>query len=154
MNAKRYRMWLLGILIAYTLLLLWRMLFYAYSDYIRQAEEVYRYSLIPFDTIQRYIVYGSSLDIRIVIYNLLGNIAVFVPIGYLIKAVMHKTKHSALLLSFAYIITLEFVQLITKRGVFDVDDIILNFLGCLIGSIAFMLCNEYLVTAVKNKFSK
>ncbi len=66
--------------------------------------------------------------------NFLGNIALFIPVGVLIPVVMDwkqlwKTATAGLCFS-AFI---EIIQLITSRGYFDPDDIILNISGTVIG---------------------
>ena len=38
---------------------------------------------------------------------------------------------------------LGFLQLITKMGCFDVDDLMLNTLGAMIGCGAFLICNKF-----------
>lgn len=66
---------------------------------------------------------------KIVFYNLIGNIILFIPLGFFNKN--HSLKY--LFIAFIIIILIEFLQYITKRGVFDIIDIVLNIIGVLIG---------------------
>ena len=60
------------------------------------------------------------------------NIIFFIPLGYLIyeKNIIYK---NFFIIPFIGIILIEFIQLISKRGIFDICDIILNILGISIG---------------------
>ena len=76
-----------------------------------------------------------ELDYR---YNL-------VPFGFIVP-VMHKKMESfwkVSLLGFMFSLCVETIQLITKVGCFDVDDLILNTLGAMIGCGAFLICNKF-----------
>jgi len=73
---------------------------------------------------------GTRLDQWI---NLLGNVAVFVPFGLLIPLVF-RVRWLSFIVGFAsWILILELLQLITRRGTADIDDIILNTIGACIG---------------------
>lgn len=66
--------------------------------------------------------------------NFLGNIAMFVPVGVLLPLVTMKQKWFwSVGLGFCFSLLIEITQLITARGCFDPDDIILNSLGTAIG---------------------
>lgn len=88
-------------------------------------------NLIPFSTI-----FGSdSFSV-----TLLENIILFIPFGILLPAVWNYFGNSirtavAGLISSTLI---ESTQLITSRGYFDIDDIILNTLGALTGYLLFV----------------
>ncbi len=134
-------------LILYLSFLLWRMLFFAYGDYVRGVEESYRFNLIPLKTITVYVLSNGAMGFNELVYNLLGNIVVFIPIGFMIKAAFRELiLKKALLAFFAIILMLETLQLISKRGVFDVDDLILNLVGCTIGYFLF-----YIIKAIRNE---
>jgi glycopeptide antibiotics resistance protein len=73
--------------------------------------------------------------------NLLGNLLGFIPFGLLLPLVipffrnLFKTLLAGFLLSLGY----ETIQLVFDLGIFDVDDLILNTAGALIGFIIFTL---------------
>ena len=47
------------------------------------------------------------------------------------------------LLGFSLSLFVECAQLVWKVGCFDVDDLILNTLGAMIGCGAFLICNKF-----------
>ena len=66
--------------------------------------------------------------------NFLGNIVLFVPIGFLVPAVtgcekMWKTVSAGI----GFSIIIETIQFITSRGCFDLDDVMLNSFGTVVG---------------------
>lgn len=69
---------------------------------------------------------------RTVFLNLFGNIALFVPLGIILKQFSLKPLILGVL-SLGLIITIELLQYITQKGIFDVLDIVLNILGITIG---------------------
>lgn len=90
-------------------------------------------NFIPMKTIFYYLF--ESDNIIISIKNILGNIIVFMPFGFLLPIATDKINKlksiviSSLLLSLIF----ETIQLLTGLGEFDVDDILLNILGAVIG---------------------
>lgn len=95
----------------------------------------YRYNLVPFQEIIRFIKYHAYIDFFSVVINLLGNVLAFMPFGALIRWVVdRKIKwFQATGYTFLFSLCVELLQLVAKVGVFDVDDLILNTLGGLIG---------------------
>ncbi len=102
------------------------------------------YNLVPFTEIFRY-KFGSSLFI----YNVGGNILAFVIFGLIVSSyIKPKTCLAPFLTSLVVSITVEFVQLNIGRS-FDVDDIILNVLGGIIGYLLYIG-----LTAIHNHLPK
>lgn len=81
----------------------------------------------------------KSNDIWLIISNIVVNILVPIPlpIAIYVFGIKHKVKN--LLFSVFIFIILEFVQLLTGRGIFDIDDIILTSIGVLIGVVILFL---------------
>lgn len=71
---------------------------------------------------------------KTVFINILGNIFLFMPFGIILKKLNVKFLKS-LLLSIIIIVFVESLQYISKRGVFDIGDIILNIVGIIIGYV-------------------
>ena len=66
--------------------------------------------------------------------NFLGNIILFVPFGALLPAVTGwKKVWKAVVTGISFSLFIEIIQLITSRGCFDFDDVLLNGLGTVIG---------------------
>ena len=90
-------------------------------------------NLVPFAEIIRY-EFGSKLFY----YNVIGNIILFMPFGYCIADyVKSKNIFPALIISAIVSTTVEFIQLKIGRS-FDIDDIILNVLGGIIGYLLYI----------------
>lgn len=65
---------------------------------------------------------------------LVGNICMYIPIGIYIEYRFFNKKSTLKIgLFLIYIFLIELIQNIFKKGVFDIDDIILNLIGFLIG---------------------
>lgn len=101
----------------------------------------YRYSLTPFKEIKRFILYWNDIGFFPASVNLIGNIVAFMPFGALIRWVLNRRVrwYEATLYTFLFSLIVEIVQLITRVGVFDVDDIILNTIGGLIGFVVYYI---------------
>ena len=90
-------------------------------------------NLIPFTEITRYEL-GSDLFI----YNVIGNILVFLPFGYFVSSYIKATRVSHILLvTLITSFTIEFVQHYIGRS-FDIDDILLNVVGAIIGFLLYI----------------
>lgn len=101
----------------------------------------YRYNLVPFREIVRFIKYWEYIDFFSVVVNLLGNVVAFMPFGALIRWVVDRKIRwfQAVGYTFLFSLCVELLQLVAKVGVFDVDDLILNTLGGLLGFIVYYL---------------
>ncbi|MCM1053395.1 MAG: VanZ family protein [Ruminococcus sp.] len=94
------------------------------------------YNLVPFKEMLRYPIGSNSFYI-----NVIGNIVLFVPFGYFISTyIKPKRILPILIVSVISSSTVEFVQLCIGRS-FDVDDIILNALGAIIGFLIYVSLN-------------
>lgn len=100
----------------------------------------YRYNLELFKEIKRFVNYREELGSFVVFTNLLGNILIFVPYGFFVAmASRYRGFWKTFFLSFALCFGVEVFQLVTRVGSFDVDDILLNTLGGVIGYIVFVI---------------
>ncbi len=104
-------------------------------------------NLTPFTEIFRYDI-GSKLFIK----NVLGNILLFIPYGFFTSYYLKLEKtYGVLGLSFLISITIETTQLLIGR-VFDIDDIILNLIGGMLGFSIYHIIikiQSYLPTLLK-----
>ena len=99
----------------------------------------FRYNLVPFQEIIRFVKYRDYIDFFSVIVNLFGNVVAFMPFGALIRWVINRKVrwYQAVLYTFLFSLCVELLQLVAKVGVFDVDDLILNTLGGMIGFLVY-----------------
>ena len=116
----------------------------------RTSQDGYVYNLTPLKEIKRFMKYICDNDAlgSVARLNIFGNIIAFIPFGiYLPYTSESKLGFiSTFLYTFSLSLTIELVQLITKVGSCDVDDIILNTLGGVIGYILW-----YIYTKLRKK---
>ena len=90
-------------------------------------------NFIPFKEITRY-----SIGSRAFFYNIIGNIVLFIPFGYFVSDYLKAKKtHQILIPSIIISLTAELIQYKIGRA-FDVDDIILNVLGAILGFMCYI----------------
>jgi glycopeptide antibiotics resistance protein len=84
---------------------------------------------------------GYSANIRAFAFgNVVGNIVIFIPLGtYLALIIKHKRVTINLLFIFIVSLLVEIIQGVLGIGASDIDDIILNCLGGLIGIVGYKL---------------
>ena len=76
--------------------------------------------------------------------NLAGNVVMFVPLGALLPAANGKLRKffRTFFACAGLIVAVEVLQLFTLRGSCDVDDLILNMIGVVLGYILWKLCRK------------
>ncbi|MFL0245612.1 VanZ family protein [Candidatus Clostridium stratigraminis] len=95
-------------------------------------------NIIPFHSIKEYIFSSSSTIKRFAFSNLVGNILIFIPLGiYLPLLKKDKRVITNLLLIFIVSLFVEIIQGLLGVGASDIDDIILNCLGGLVGILGY-----------------
>lgn len=82
----------------------------------------------PFAFLREYIVYKKPLGFS----NIVGNMLMFVPLGFFL-AIKKATVNKAFFQMFVITLMIETMQFILKRGISDIDDVILNMTGGMIG---------------------
>lgn len=94
-------------------------------------------NFIPFITIHNYLRLFFSLNVAKI--NILANIFAFFPLGFLVPLTFENFNKTAKILILAFFISLfyETVQLVFGIGTFDIDDLILNIFGSILGFFAF-----------------
>lgn len=134
-----------GILfLIYVLLLMYCLFFSESYGRVVDAERTYRYNLVPFVEIRRFWNYRRELGCAAMFSNVFGNVLGFIPYGFILPVILGNMRNGFLITTSGFAISLlvETIQLITKVGCFDVDDLILNTLGALVGYLLFWICNQ------------
>ena len=90
-------------------------------------------NFVPFKTISSYVFHTSNQNI--VIKNVMGNIILFIPFGFLLPVIAGRKPNFVQLITFSFLLSLflELIQLFSRIGSFDVDDLLLNTLGAILG---------------------
>ena len=95
-------------------------------------------NFVPFKTILWYLLGRNGLLIGGI--NIVGNIVLLVPVGLLLPFVIRDlTWKKSLAIATASGLALEILQAAFRVGIFDIDDVILNGLGVMIGYWVFAL---------------
>jgi glycopeptide antibiotics resistance protein len=145
MKAKRTRWLAACALIAYSAILIKFVVFKAIPA-IRMRHLRLRFAgphtgpanLVPFKTIVPELIGHGNHLINMV--NLFGNIIPFMPIGLLAPLVFRSFSwQKALVLGVVTGLTFEVMELIFRVGIFDVDDVITNAFGVMLGYGVFVL---------------
>jgi glycopeptide antibiotics resistance protein len=107
-------------------------------------------NFVPFKTINFYL-FLADINLNIRIENLAGNIIGFMPFGFILPLLARKFQKlsTVTLATFCLSLTFELLQLIFEFGSFDVDDLILNTIGGILGYLPIRLV--ILFTHLKKK---
>ena len=114
----------------------------------------YSNNFIPFREIFRY----KNIHDPLFIWNVQGNIILFMPFGFIIADVINlkSGKHNiwlTMLVSTITSLSIEIIQMFIGRS-FDIDDIILNLFGAIIGYLVFRFFYWLFNHLIKNKLVK
>lgn len=108
-----------------------------FLDHVYGRDFVHRnISVVPFKAIIAFVRYGSM---KMIVVNILGNMAAFVPMGFLLPGVFRKLDgfKKVLLGVSAASLLIETLQFVTGTGISDIDDIILNVIGGVLGYLIY-----------------
>lgn len=115
----------------------------------REPSGVWRAQLDPFWSYREAFSFDNGFQIRRlgVARQILLNCCLCMPLGYLLPQLLDKMYNPAkatMWTGFALSVVIEAVQYFTQRGLCELDDVIDNVLGCLIGLLAWMAVNALL----------
>ena len=97
-------------------------------------------NLVPFASIGEYAFGHSSATGRIAFANVVGNVLIFIPLGVYASWLRHRAAAWLTLLTVASVsVAVEILQGVFAVGASDIDDVILNCVGGLIGILTFRL---------------
>lgn len=131
--------------------------FLFFSEHYGRENSVqnYRSNLEFFKEIKRFITYREQLGYETFIVNIFGNIAAFAPFGFILPLLDSKYRRLVYttFLCLVFSLCVETIQLYLKVGIFDVDDIMLNTLGGILGYLCFAIFNAFYRGFGKGKHS-
>lgn len=119
----------------------------------RTPSDRYHYNLKPFTEIKRYVNHIEEIGYFGVALNLFGNVVCFMPLGFVLP-ILSRRKWGVIRITVVSCLSsfvVEAVQLVTKLGSCDVDDIIMNTLGGLSGYILFAICSKIYRTTIRKR---
>lgn len=110
--------------------------------FCRPEKSYYDYNLTPFWSYRNIVKYHNM---KLLSEDIL-NCILLLPAGVLYQISSGKSVKRAALLGFCISVTIEVLQLVLRRGLFEFDDIFHNTLGCAAGA--------YFIKIAVRKFSK
>ena len=114
--------------------------FVLFHEKYRQASMALKVGMVFSD--DERVFYYRRLGSFYVLLNLMGNVLCFMPLGFVLPVLSYKNR-SIFKVTFMCMlcsVTVELIQLISKLGSCDVDDVILNTSGGILGYICFAIC--------------
>ena len=102
-------------------------------------------NFVPFDTIMRYINYSHYFNVDLIVVNLLGNLLIFTPMGFLLPLLSRRFRRvwPVLVVGFVSSLAVETIQFIFRVGSTDIDDLILNTAGAWLGYLAYKFIIQF-----------
>lgn len=137
--AKAVKICWIILFILYLLLLLFLTMYSRHygRGYVRRSM-----NLVLLRTILQYL--NAKINRNIIVTNLLGNIVAFMPMGFLLPLLSKKLSgfFRSVLATAGASLLIEAAQYIAGVGAADIDDIILNTLGGVLGFLVFLVCRS------------
>lgn len=134
-------------MILYGIFIMWITIF------SREKTEAFRYNIAPFWEYAKAFEFSSD-GLRMIskewLNIILSYIYMFVPLRFAIPRLRHLKRDMHILIAFSVHICIEFVQLITRRGIFETNDIIKNALGYLIGYAIWIAVDRMVLRCSKS----
>lgn len=117
------------------------------------SNSTYRYNLQLFKEIKRFIIYRKEIGFESFIVNIAGNVLAFAPFGFVLPIISLSNRKffNIFILSFELTLGVELMQLLLKVGIFDVDDILMNTVGGILGYILFLISRKVYYKTWKGK---
>jgi hypothetical protein len=113
--------------------------------FMRPSQQHYEsYNLVPFETMTFY--FSGEVGFLVAFYNLAANIGLFIPFGLYYRYMTSNPSAGRLLVYTILSISLiESSQFITHRGSLDIDDLLLNAAGVLLGFMLFPVSQKVFI---------
>lgn len=137
------RGWKLAGWVAFLLYLIALVYFLLFAEMFGRThmDSCYHYNLVLFKEIWRFWYYRERLGRTTVLLNLAGNVVGLMPFGFFLPFLAGRTRkcYTVTCLTFLFSLVIEITQLLCKVGSFDVDDLLLNTIGGVLGYFLFWM---------------
>lgn len=117
--------------------------FLFFSEYLNRSNvgTEFHYNLTLLKEVKRSFWCYKAGMYQYFVLNFVMNIVAFIPFGFFLPFLSYSAARKkftyVIFCAFGFTLTIEFTQLILRVGTFDVDDILLNTIGGLIGFILY-----------------
>ena len=119
------------------------MIYYTFFKNGELCFSFYRIRYVNFIPIKRTIEMFANVNTGYTCpyYNVLGNIILFIPLGFFIPLLFKKCDKLKRVILYGFIgsFTIEFLQYFTSNNITDIDDLIFNTIGAILGFCCFRL---------------
>jgi glycopeptide antibiotics resistance protein len=105
--------------------------------FVRSAQAEWTYNLSPFWSYHAIREGRDDILVQVVM-----NVVTFIPIGLLLGSFKGMKWWHVMLIGLCFSMLIELLQLVLKRGMMEVDDVVHNVLGCVIGYWVFVGCSR------------
>lgn len=141
-NSVLYKRITWSIFASYIIFLIFKLFF---DGPYRFAGSQRSYNLIPLETINSMIARFNSFP-NVFMINIAGNVAAFVPLGFFVPMLFQNINvRTAFIIGVIASSTAELIQLVTITGSLDIDDVLLNTIGTMLGFAAYLVSARFLV---------
>ncbi len=97
-------------------------------------------SIIPFKSLLDMV--NNNISVTRILENILGNIAIFIPFGLLLPIVQKDKSKKIILYGLITSALIEIIQYVFALGSSDIDDLMLNTLGTVIGYLLYKIIHK------------
>lgn len=115
----------------------------AFTVLSRKPNNASNMNLIPFWS------YKQALTDEYLRFEIWANIALFIPFGFFLSLIKGKLS---ILYGFLFSCCIEVIQLLCHRGLCEIDDVVSNVIGILIGYIVYLI-GKFLFCIIRDKLS-
>ena len=127
---KKGMKWSAGwLLVEYLFLLLYLTVF------VRSTQVEWTYNLSPFWSYQAIREGRDDILVQVIM-----NVLAFIPIGLLLGSFKGMKWWHVLLIGLCFSMLIELLQLVLKRGLTEIDDVVHNVVGCVMGFVVVRGC--------------
>ena len=126
----------------WTLLIVYISIVFYFTIVGREPADDYKLELQPLNAIITLLNVDYDSHGQYIVREVLLNIGLLMPVGFLLgfPSIMSEVKfHKIIICGFFTSLTIETLQLITKTGTCEMDDLICNTFGC---AISFLICKS------------
>ncbi len=93
-------------------------------------------SIIPFKSI--FEMMSSNVSVTRMLENVIGNLVIFIPLGLMLPLILKRESRNVIVGGIFFSASIEIIQLIFGLGSTDIDDLLFNTLGTIIGYLLFI----------------
>lgn len=135
------------------LLLVYISVVFYFTIISRVPSDEYKLELLPFKTIIDFFNVGYDGHGRYILRDVLVNVGLLMPVGFVLGFHSFLPKNGinirkVIFYGFLISLSIETLQLISKTGTFEIDDLIYNTLGCAIG---YFVCTGILSVCLQRE---